>query len=152
MNNNVAYGDGFLVKVYEYYEPNANIPFLLEIINGLNMDKMRYKWVISDLDLVPIFHGDYNGVGGNEEDSLSYRFIKRMELDKVVIMDSDELFEILKDTQTIRNGVFICLENSFSVDLDDYHPKVECENTYKPYDSRAKCEIRILDGDLFYVL
>lgn len=140
------------MRIYECGEPNANIPFFINIIKSLNIDIIKYKWVVSDLDLIPVFHGDYSGVGGNETDSLSYRFIKKIEHNKIVIIDSYELFNLLQDTQSIRNGVFICLENHYNIDLDNYTPKVECKNTNQPYDSRAKYEIRILDGGLFFVL
>lgn len=140
------------MKLYECGEPNNNIPFFISILNSLNFDKNDYKWVVSDLELIPIFHGDYSGTGSNDTHSLSYCFVKRTEHSKIVIIDSFELFNVLKDTQSIRNGVFICIENHFNIDINNYRPKVECKNTNQPYDSRAKYEIRILDGDLFFVL
>lgn len=140
------------MKVLECSEPNDNISFLYDIINSLNIDKLKYKWVISDLDLVPIFHGDYSGIGGEERESVSYNFIKRIEKEKVIVLNSDELFTILKDTQTIRNGVFICLAKEYDIEADTYRPRVESNKSNQMYDERAKYEIRILDGDLFFIL
>lgn len=139
------------MKVLECNEPNDNISFLYDIINNMNIDKLKYKWVISDLDLVPIFHGDYSGIGREESESVSYNFIKRIEKEKVIVINSDELFTILKDTQTIRNGVFICLAKEYDIETNTYRPRVESNKSNQMYDERAKYEIRILDGDIFFI-
>ena len=43
------------------------------------------------------------------------------------------------------------MEKSYEIDLKLFRPTVESENK-KMYDSRAKYEIRILDGELFSLL
>lgn len=140
------------MKVFECEESNDNTYFLLNILRELQIDKSKYKWGVSDLDLVPVFHGDYNGTGGAVSESISYGFLQKIEREKVAVIDDDERSVILNDTQTIRNGVFICLDKAYKVDIHTYHPKVERDDIEKLYDDRAKHEIRILDGDLFFVL
>lgn len=100
------------MKILECNEPNNNVDFLCNIINRLDIDNSKYKWAISDLDLIPVFHGDYNGIGGEEKESMSYKFLQKIEREGVVVLDRYELYDILEDTQTIRNGVFICYKSS----------------------------------------
>lgn len=84
--------------------------------------------------------------------SIAYDFMKKIERDKVVVINFDELYDIFEDAQTICNGVFICLDNQDEINMDTYRPRVEGINTNQFYDKRAKCEIKILDGDLIYIL
>ena len=140
------------MKILECLEPNNNVYFLSEILNDLNVDKSKYKWVIADLDLIPVFHGDYSGIGGEETENEVCRFLKSVEQEKVIIVNVNELYNILNDTQTVRSGVFICLNKQDSIDVNTYRPKVECNNADQRYDERAKYEVRILDGSLFFVL
>ena len=79
-------------------------------------------------------------------------FQKEIEQEKVVIVNIDEMYGIFEDTHTIRNGVFICLNNEYDINTDTYRPRVEGRNTNQFYDERAKFEIRILDGSLFFIL
>ena len=140
------------MKVFECQDPNDNTDFLCKLLNDLAVDKFKYKWVISDLELIPIFHGDYSGIGGNEIQSTAAKFMEKVEQEKVAIVDTDEMYGILEDTQTIRNGVFVCLNKQDSIDIRTYHPRVECGNVDQLYDKRARHEVRILDGSLFFVL
>lgn len=45
----------------------------------------------------------------------------------------------------------ICLEDNDKIDINNFRPEVESPNK-DMYDNRAIYEIRILDGDLFYVI
>lgn len=78
--------------------------------------------------------------------------MRKIELEKVVVVGIDEIYDIFEDTQTIRNGVFICLNSEDEIELDTYRPRVEGKDRNQFYDERAKCEIRILDGSLLFVL
>ena len=140
------------MKIIKCPEPNDNIFFVSKLFNDLKLCKKGYKWVVSDLDLVPVEQGDYSGIGGKAKNSTAYDFMKKMERDKVAVINLDELYDIFEDTQTIRNGVFICLNDKDEINMDTYRPRVEGKNTNQIYDERAKCEIRILDGDLIYIL
>lgn len=63
-------GENNEVKVIKCIEPNDNIYVVRKIFDDLKIDKANYKWVISDLDLVPRYHGDYSGIGGEEKKAL----------------------------------------------------------------------------------
>ena len=45
----------------------------------------------------------------------------------------------------------ICLEDNDKIDINNFRPEVESPNK-DMYDNRAIYEIRILDGDLFYII
>lgn len=139
------------MKVFECNKCDNSL-FLYGIISDMNLDETKYNWVISDLDLVPVFKGDYSGIGAEETQSIAYEFLKKIEREKISIINSRELYGILEDTETINNGVFICIEKKYSINVNTYRPKVECEKNEEMYDTRAEYEIRILDGDLFFVL
>lgn len=50
------------------------------------------------------------------------------------------------------NAPMEALNDKYEIGMDTYRPRVEGKNTNQFYDERAKCEIRILDGDLIYIL
>lgn len=140
------------MKIYECNQCNDNSSFLSDVINSMNIDQSKYKWIITDLDLVPIFDGDYSGIGRKASENVAYKFCKKIEQEKIAILNYCELLAVLKETRTIINGVFICLEKQNFVNFNTYRPKVESDVPQRMYDSRAKCEIRILDGELFFIL
>lgn len=139
------------MRVFECNECN-NSYFLRAIINDMKLDETRYNWVISDLDLVPVFKGDYSGIGAEETQSVAYEFLKKIEREKISIINSRKLYSILEDTRTINNGVFICIEKEYNINVDTYRPIVECNKPNEMYDTRAEYEIRILERELFFVL
>lgn len=118
----------------------------------MNIDKTKYKWIISDLDLIPKFHGDYSGIGNEATLSAAYIFLNKIEHEKIAVLSSDELFCVLEDAIAIDKGVFICLEKQYSINKDTYRPRIESDKPERMYDHRAEFEIKILDGDLFYIL
>lgn len=132
-------------------DSNANSSYIMQIINDLTLSQNECYWVVADLELVPVFHGDHSGTGGEQEEGKAYSLSKRLESNKVEILDYIQLIEILKDTLTIRNMVLACFDLSYKVDLDSFQPKVEFERK-KLFDSHAKYEIRILDGSLITVI
>lgn len=133
--------------------PNDNSDFLLELINKTEYYKNNdYYWVITDLDLIPRFHGDYMGNGGAVSEEIAYSFLKNYENAGIAIMRYNELVNLLKDSQCIRNAVIICFNNQVFIDTNTFRPKVESNNPNKLSHAEAEMEVRILDGDLFYVL
>ena len=139
------------MKVLECNDTNHNSLYLIELLNSMIKIKENYYWVIADLDLIPIFHGDYSGIGNKEKPRIVTHLLKIIEKDKIAILEHEQLMQVLDDTLSIRNAVIICLEKSYEIDLNLFRPTVESENK-KMYDSRAKYEIRILDGELFSLL
>lgn len=139
------------MKTLECDNPNNNSFYLIKLIDNLTELKENYYWIIADLDLIPIFKGDYSGIGNERDEGIAENLLKTVEKSKAVRLDYEQLMQILYDTLTVRNAVLTCLEKSCKVDLNTFRPRVESESK-KMYDSRAKYEIRILDGELFFVL
>lgn len=140
------------MKIFECNECNNNSYFLSDIIKSMNIDYSKYKWIIFDLDLVPIFHGDYCGMGGEVPQSAAYKFLKKMEKDKIAVLSYSEMLMILEDTRTISKGVFICIKKEYGINTDTYCPGVESDRPEEMYDNRSEYEIRVWDGELFFIL
>ena len=81
----------------------------------------------------------------------AYTALEEYEKSNVIILDYKQLMQFLKDVQTLRNAVIICLEDNDKIDINNFRPEVESPNK-DMYDNRAIYEIRILDGDLFYII
>jgi len=133
-------------------DSNNNIEFLIDLIKGMQEGYHNSYWVISDLDLIPLFHGDYKGDGGVNFKEIAYSFNKRVEKEKVVILNYNELMSILNDAQTVRRAVLVCFSSDFSIDTDSFRPLVEPKNPNILSNDNAKYELRILDGGLFIIL
>ena len=140
------------MTILECDEYNNNSYFLKDIIRNMNINMAKCKWIVADLDLIPLFNGDYSGIGGASFFNIAHDFCTKIEKEKIAVLNNKELFEILEFTQTVRNGVFICLEEKYSIDINTYCPSVESRKPEEMYDNRAKCEIKILDGELFFIL
>jgi len=74
---------------------------------------------------------------------------QRVEKEKVVILNYNELINILNDTQTVRRAVLVCFSSDFSVAKNSFRPLVEPRNPNILSNDNAKYELRILDGGLF---
>ena len=133
--------------------PNDNSSFLIELIAKTEYCKNNgYYWVVSDLDLIPLFHGDYIGNGGGTSEEIAYSFLNAYEKRGIAILSYNELINILRDSQSIRNAVIICFDNQVYIDEDTFRPRVESNNINKLSHDKANMEVRILDGDFFYIL
>lgn len=139
------------MKILECDDSNNNSSYLIDVINSLTEQKENYYWIIADLDLIPIFKGDYSGIGNKREEGVADTLLKKIEKNEVVSLDYEQLIQILYDTLTVRNVVLTCFKKSCKIDLSTFRPRVESASK-KMYDSRAKYEIRILDGNIFFVL
>ncbi len=131
-------------------DPNQNVTYLVDLIHRLTERTEDCDWIVADLELVPIFKGDYSGVGKEEAERATDALLHTIKQNKVVRLDYESLMRVLEDTLTVGNAVFICVPKSCPVDFNTYCPRVESERK-QMYDSRANYEIRILDGDLFFV-
>jgi hypothetical protein len=133
--------------------PNDNSDFLIDLINKTEYSKNEgYCWVITDLDLIPRFHGDYMGNGGAVSKEIAYSFLEDFKNAGIAIMSYNELVNLFKEAQCVRNAVIVCFSKTVTIDTKTFRPRVETNNLNKLSHSNAKIEIRILDGDLFYVL
>lgn len=139
------------MKTLECDNPNHNSSYLIDVINSLTEQKEDYDWIIADLDLIPVFKGDDLGIGKEREEGAADTLLKRIEKNGAVSLAYEQLIQILCDTLTVRNAVLTCFKKGCKIDLSTFRPRVESESKTM-YDSRAEYEIRILDGDLFFVL
>ena len=98
------------MKVLEYNDSNHNSFYLIELLNSMTKIKENYYWVIADLDLIPIFHSDYSGIGNKEKTRIAIDLLKTIEKDKKAILEYEQLMQVLDDTLSIRNTVIIYLE------------------------------------------
>jgi hypothetical protein len=92
------------------------------------------------------------GCGGAVSKEIAYSFLKNFEKSGIAIMSYSDLVNLLKDAQCVRNAVIVCFSKTASIDTKTFRPRVESNDLDKLSHSDAKIEIRILDGDLFYVL
>ena len=75
------------MKVLEYNDSNHNSFYLIELLNSMTKIKENYYWVIADLDLIPIFHSDYSGIGNKEKTRIVINLLKTIEKDKIAILE-----------------------------------------------------------------
>ena len=132
--------------------PNDNSDFLIDLISKTEYSKNEgYYWVITDLDLIPRFHEDYMGNGGAVSKEILYSFLEDFKNAGIAIMSYNELVNLFKEAQCVRNAVIVCFSKTVNIDTKTFRPRVETNNLNKLSHSNAIMEIRILDGDLFYV-
>lgn len=141
------------MEIITFDNPNDNSEFLLELINKTEYcNSDDYYWVITDLDLIPRFHGDYMGNGGAVSEEIAYSFLQNYEKTGIAIMNYNNLVNLLKDSQCVRNVIILCFSKQVFIDTNTFRPKVESSNPDKLSHNEVKIEVRILDGDLFYIL
>lgn len=141
------------MEIITFKNPNDNSDFLLELINRTEYcNSDDYYWVITDLDLTPRFHGDYMGNGGAVSEETAYSFLQIYEKIGIAIINYNNLVNLLKDSQCIRSVIILCFSKQIFIDINTFRPKVESSNSNELSHNEAKIEVRILDGDLFYIL
>ncbi len=141
-----------IMEILECNTPNENIEFLKNILGNLVEDASNLKWAISDMELIPVFHGDYSGVGAAQNEGKATLIQRELDQKTTIWVDTDQLNEILSDTQAIRDGVIICFEKSEEINDFSFCPMVHSEHPDHLYDKRAKFEIRVLEHSLFIIL
>lgn len=139
------------MRLCEFDDSNNNSNYVIELLTNAQKKISDNYWLVSDLDMVPIFLGDYSGTGQIEKENVAYEFQLKMEKERISILTFNRLIEILKATRTIYNGVFMCFPNNVFIDKASFRPVVEAKNPNDMSHKDAIYEIRILDGDLFYI-
>lgn len=134
-----------------YEDCNNNSKFLIKLITEAQSKLDDNCWLISDLVLKPKYRGDYSSNSENRTEEVAYNFARRMESEKTCIMTYDELVRILNDTKTVENAVIIAFSREKNIDAGSFRPMVESKNPSMISHEEAMYEIRILDGDLFYI-
>lgn len=135
----------------QYSDGNNNSDFITELINVISEEQNNIYWGVGDLDIIPRYSGDYPGSGAHKIEEIAWKFGEKVEREQIVFLERTNLFEVLDDTQTIRRGVFVCFFNNSPYDYN-FCPKVEVTEVNNMQHSLSYLEIRVLDGDLFFIL
>ncbi|UTR15004.1 hypothetical protein MM221_21155 [Salipaludibacillus sp. LMS25] len=136
---------------FQYSDGNNNSDFIKGLISNISTEQNNIYWAIGDLDIIPRYSGDYPGSGNHKKQEIAWEFGEKVESEKVVFLEGATLYEVLDDTQTIRRGVFVCFFNNYSNDYN-FRPKVEVTEVNTIQHSLSYLEIRILDGDMVFIL
>lgn len=135
----------------QIFDGNNNTDFIKELFNVIHKELQSIYWAVGDLEIIPKFSGDYPGSSPYKNKEIAWKFGEKIEREKIVYLEKESLIEILDDTQSIREGVFACFFNKYHYDYN-FRPKVEVKEVDKMQHPLAYLEIRILDGDLFFIL
>lgn len=136
---------------FQIFDGNNNSNFIKQLFNVVYKELENIYWAVGDLDIIPKVPDDYPGSGPHENKEIAWKFGEKIEREKVAFLERESLVEILDDTQSIRNGVFICFLNKYPYDYN-FCPRVENKEVNNMQHLLAHLEIRILDGDLFFIL
>lgn len=134
-----------------YSDSNENSEFTTRLIQVIDEEREDIYLGIGDIELIPRYRGDYPGAGQHEFIDRAYEFTKRVERERIVFMTPLEFTEVLYDSQTIRRAVIICFSNGVPYAYS-LRPMVEVKDVNKIQHQLGQLEIRVLDGDLFYIL
>lgn len=135
----------------QYREANNNSNFIIKLLGKIDEIIKGECWGISDLDIVPNSVVDYSSLerGGNSE--RVQQFELKVSEEGIVFLTLKELNEILFCAETIRWGVLLCYKKNIRREKIIY-PLVEVQECNKLQDPHAIFEMRMLDGDLFFLL
>ncbi|WP_110930198.1 hypothetical protein [Paenibacillus bouchesdurhonensis] len=134
-----------------YSDANNNSNFIINLLEVINKKWSNIYWAVGDIEIIPKYNGDYPGTGQNKSIEVAFNFGNKVEREKIAYLKLSQFMEVLEDTQTIRNAVLICFPNDVPFDYN-LRPRVEANKLNKIQHELAQLEIRILDGDLFYIL
>ena len=122
----------------------SNIKIILETVINVNCKFPDSYWVITDFEIISVFHGDYSGFGTEEPCYPADNFQSQMEKNKRVIMSYNELIALLKDTETVSFGLLFCFEDKSKID-NEFHPKLGDEIKELPININSLCEISVFE-------
>lgn len=132
-----------------YKDSNNNSEFINEIIEYIDNIIGNIYWIISDLDIIANDREDFitNKPMFSEK---VFNFENVVERERGVYINTKELSEIIFESRTIRKAALACYKNDIPK-LREYIPLVE-SNLEKIKSTHAILEIRILDGDLIFII
>ncbi|UQZ82173.1 hypothetical protein SK3146_01330 [Paenibacillus konkukensis] len=123
--------------------PNDNSDEILGIVRLLTHHQKNIVWLLSDLDIVPKYFGDYHPTGKKEPRLLVYNFMSKIQKEGFIAASFTELQDLLIETASIRRGVFLCVPDSTV--LGDFYAHVEPQNIDAFQHECAFHEVRVLD-------
>lgn len=87
----------------KYLDCNSNSDFLINLFNELEkLIDEKLIWNISNIRLTQKYYGDYSPNGNFESKNNAYDFENKVNKEKKVSIDIEELNNILKDTQAVE--------------------------------------------------
>lgn len=140
-----------MIKLIElYYEySDFNSDFIGEIIRYIDNFISDIYWVVSDIDIIENDRDDYV----NNKPLFSENVVKfqeKVEREFGVYVSTEEFLDILFNSRTIYRGAIACFKNNIPK-LRQYIPFTE-GNIDKIKSTHALLEIRIIDGDLIFLI
>lgn len=132
-----------------YKDSNNNSEFINEIIECIDEMIGNIYWIIYDLDIIANDREDFitNKPIFSEK---VFNFENLVEREHGVYINTKELSEIIFESRTIRKAALACYKNDIPK-IREYIPLVE-GNLDNIKSTHAILEIRILDGDLIYII
>ena len=133
----------------KYKYPNNNAEFISDIVKYIDSLYSNYYWYITDLNIIANDREDYL----NNKPMFSERvfnFQKQVDDENGVYIKTDKLLEILFESRAIMRGVLSCFNDDIPK-IKRYIPLVE-EDISREITTNAMLEIRILDGDLIFII
>ncbi|WP_322906644.1 hypothetical protein [Paenibacillus campi] len=135
----------------QYSDANNNSEFIINLLEVINKKWSDIYWGAGDIEIIPKYNDDYPGTGKNKSIEVAFNFGNKVEREKIAYLTFSQFMEVLEDTQTIRNAVLNCFPDDVPFDYN-FRPRVAASELNKIQHELAQLEIRILDGDLFFIL
>lgn len=134
---------------FVYKDSNNNSEFINEIVDYIYHMLGDIYWSVSDLDIIANDNEElYSNKPMFSERVVNFEAIVRKE--HGLYITTEELSEIIFESRTIRKMALACFKNTIPK-LRQYIPLVESDiNNIKC--TQAILEIRILDGDLIFLI
>lgn len=132
---------------YEYSDFNSD--FIGEIIRYIDNCITDIYWVVSDLDIIVNDREDYiNNKTLFSEKVLMFQ--EKVDREFGVYVSTEKFLDILFNSRTVYRGAIACFKNNIPK-LRQYIPFTE-GNIDKIKSSHALLEIRVIDGDLIFLI
>lgn len=132
-----------------YKDSNNNSEFINNILTYIDNEFGDIYWVVSDLDIIANDREDFI----SNKPMFSERvhgFETMVEKEHGLYINTDELSKIIFESRTIRKMAIACFKNNVPK-ARQYIPFVESDIN-KVKSTQAIVEIRILDGDLIFLV
>ncbi|SEG78807.1 hypothetical protein [Paenibacillus sp. UNC499MF] len=101
---------------YESKDPNNNSDEILGVLQFYTELQPNVSWLIGDLELVPLYLGDYHPSGKVEPPQrVSLTLIQKFQEEGFLRLSLMEIEEMLNDSLSVRHAVFVCLPEHMRV-------------------------------------
>lgn len=94
---------------YESKDPNNDSEEILGLLQFYTELQPNVSWLIGDLELVPLYLGDYHPTGKAEPQRISLTLIQKFQEEGFLRLFLKEIEEMLNDSLSVHRAVFVCL-------------------------------------------